>query len=169
MHQLLILWALAAFFFGNNSLLPKELSTLITSIKQHCITFEAMQISDNQVFTKLGCQIDTRIFRWLQQCESTDDREVVDDSTINFQPIVSQILNAQFIQTLPPIFKTKNDNAHDEDNNNDRKSKKKKLNQDASRHIKNAGPIQQWIAASAEDYQIYFSGKHLELRPRFKG
>ena len=128
-----------------------------------------MQISDNQFFTKLGYQIDTRIFRWLQQCESTDDREVVDDSTINFQPIVSQILNAQFIQTLPPIFKTKNDNAHDEDNNNDRKSKKKKLNQDASRHIKNAGPIQQWIAASAEDYQIYFSGKHLELRPRFKG
>ena len=107
MHQLRILWALSTFFFGDKSLLPNELALLIEQINHHCITFEAMQTNDDQFITKLGCQIDTRIFRWLQQCESTDDRDKVDDDIANFKPIVTQILNAQFIQILPSTFKKK--------------------------------------------------------------
>ena len=105
MHQLRILWALAAFFFGDKSQLPKELATLIKLINQHCITFKAMQINDDQFFTKLGHQTYTRIFRWLQLCDLTEDKEAVENNIINLQPIVIQILNAQLLQVLPSIFK----------------------------------------------------------------
>ena len=125
MHQLSILWALAAFFFGDKSKLPIALAFLISLINLHCITFEAMQINDSQFFTKLGYQIDTRIFRYLEQCKLTDAREAVDDNIINFQPIVTQILNAQFIQILPSIFKKK-EKEHDDDNANTKLSRKRR-------------------------------------------
>ena len=124
-----------------------------------------MQLNDNQFFTKLGYQIDTRIFRWLQQCESDDDRATVDDELVNYKPIVNQILNDQFFQFLPSIFKQK-----DQDDDELAPSKKKpKKNQEESRLDKNTGRIPSWDAASNEDYQKFFAGKHLNLRPNFKG
>ena len=165
MHQLRILWALSAFFLGDKSYLPKALVELIALINQHCITFEAMQINDIQFFTKLGYQIDTRIFRWLQQCASADEREKVDDDLINFRPLVNLILNAQFIQILPSVFKHKDK----EDDESIHPKKKLKQNQEDSRLVKNTGRVREWEAASGDDYQKFFAGKHLDLRPKFKG
>ena len=169
MHQLRIFWGLSSLFFGDKSKLPKALADFITAINRNCITFEAQQISDSQFFTKLGYQIDTRIFRWLQQCERYEVREKVDDDIINFIPIVTQVLNAQFIQVLPPTFK-----SEDDDNDNDiisepPKKRRQKQNQDESRLVKNSSQNPDWMTESGDEYQRHFAGKHLQLRPKYKG
>ena len=169
MHQLRILWALAAFFFGEKSQLLKALVNVIVLIKLHCITFEAMQINDNQFFTKFGYQLDTRIFRWLQQWESADEREKNDDDLVNFRPLVNQILNAQFIQVLPSTFKQKENEHNNDDDSFQRPKKKKRQNQENSQMVRNSGRITEWTAASGDDYQKLFTGKYLDMRPMFKG
>ena len=62
----------------------------------HCITFESQQLKDKDFFTKFAYQVDTRVFRWLQQCAQETDREKVDDSLLEFKELVNQILNDQF-------------------------------------------------------------------------
>ena len=54
MHQLRILWALSTYVVGDKSLLPNALALLIEQINHHCIIFEAMQINNDQFFTKFG-------------------------------------------------------------------------------------------------------------------
>ena len=169
MHQLKILWGLSSLFFGDKSLLPRALSNFIVAINENCITFEANQLSDEQFFTKLGYQIDTRIFRWLQQCGRNEVREKVDDDIINFSPLITQVLNAQFFQVLPPTFKMKDKENDDNDGNDGHKKKKKKQNQEESRLVQNSSKIEAWMSASRDDYQRYFAGKHLQLRPQLNG
>ena len=102
----------------------------------------------------------------LFEGEVIDNRDKVDDNIINFKPIVTQILNAQFIQILPSTFKK---NSNNDEGDEDRPKKKKKQNQEDSRLVKNSGRISNWIATSDDDYQKFFAGKHLGLRPKFQG
>ena len=111
-HQFHIWWGYSAFFFGDKSKLPKYLAELIELIALHCITFEAQHINDHKTFTKFGYQVDTRVFRWLQQCEMNSDREKVDGMLINFKPLINAVLNDQFYQQLPKTFKS-GDNEND--------------------------------------------------------
>ena len=170
-HQYRIWWGCSSFFFGNNSLLPQRLAQLIQDIALHCITFESQQINDSKFFTKLGYAVDTRVYRWLQQCEMHTDREKVDDTLINFTPIITAVLNDQFIQRLPKTFKSIEE---DEDQHThslgliSNKKQKRDNNQDESRLDKNTGQIPDWIA-SKEVYASKFAGKHLETRPTFQG
>ena len=64
-----------------------------------------------------------------------------------------------------PSRKNRNNDEGDED----RPKKKKKQNQEDSRLVKNSGRISNWIAASGDDYQKFFAGKHLGLRPNLIG
>ena len=90
-HQLRIWWGCSCFFMGDDSTLPKALAELMQLISLHCITFEARQLNDKLFFTKLFYQVDTRVFRWLQQCQLHVDREKVDDSLLDFTPLVNMI------------------------------------------------------------------------------
>ena len=67
---------------------------------------------------------------------------------------------------LPSSFKQK-----DKDNEDDtgKPAKRTKLNQDNSRLVQNSGRISEWTTESPDDYQKFFAGKHLEMRPKFKG
>ena len=57
----------------------------------------------------------------------------------------------------------------DNDNNDGHKKKKKKQNQEKSRLVQNSSKIEAWMAASSDEYQRYFAGKHLQLRPQLNG
>ena len=170
-HQFRIWWGCAAFFFGDSSKLPSALAHLINLMAMHCITFESQQLKDKDFFTKFGYQVDTRVFRWLQQCAQATDREQVDDSLLEFKELVNQVLNDQFQQVLPPTFKSNN---HETDldltsgSGQVRKKQKKETNQIESRQVKNTGTISNWVP-STEVYATKFAGKHIMARPTLNG
>ena len=84
-------------------------------IAHHCITFEARQLNDKLFFTKLFYQMNTRVFRWLQQCQFHIDREKVYDSLPDFTPLVNSILMDQFYQVLPSTFKSPSEIIDDDE------------------------------------------------------
>ena len=73
-HQFRIWWRCGTFFFGDASMFPSALAKLINLMATHCITFEAQQIKDKNFFTKFAYQVDTGVFRWLQQCAQESDK-----------------------------------------------------------------------------------------------
>ena len=158
--QLQNLCGLAAFFFGTSSLLPLAIGGLLEKLNQHVITFEGFQIRDNEFATKIGYAIDTRIFRWLQQCQINEDRELIDDKLINFDSLVSQVLTDSFFQVLPITFKSTN---HDESTTNSNQKRKGDFNDDKgknkNRKIQNSKPINEWLVADAQEYKTKFAGK----------
>ena len=137
-------------------------------MSDHWITFEAHQINDENFFTKFGYQVDTRVFRWLQQCQQEEDRENVDDDLINFKPLVQAVLNDQFLQVLPCTFKTKRKDDEEQDTNRPRNKKRTEGNQAESRVDKNTGRLPAWIQPM-EVYQQKFAGTNLSKRPQFHG
>ena len=100
------LWGLSCFFFGNKSTLSQNLTDLLSLISMHSITLEGYQLRDENFATKFGYAIDTRIFRWLQECQNQESRELVNDSIINFTPLVDQIMMDLFVQQLPATFRS---------------------------------------------------------------
>ena len=86
------------------------MATLLVKVNIHCISVEAYQTNDFQFFTRFGYQIDTRIFRRLQQCEMQQNREKVDDNIVDFHPLVSLSLNNQFIRLFTDTFKSNDNN-----------------------------------------------------------
>ena len=163
-HQLRNFWGLAAFFFGTDSVLPKRLIPLMAQISKHTITFEGCQIRDNQFATKLGYAIDTRVFRWIQQCASTGDREMVDDSLLAFDSIIQQIMTDSFIQYLPLTFKSAPQLPKNTQAEPTQQKRPRLANDDRKARVENEGKIEDWIV-SHDTWGKLFAGKQLENRP----
>ena len=105
-YQLQNLWGLAAFFFGEKSVLPCYLGDFISQMQNHALIIEAKQLRDSEFCTKLGYAVDNRIFRWLESCSRFDEREAISDRMIEFGPIMEEILFDKFHQLLPSTFST---------------------------------------------------------------
>ena len=143
-HQLRNLWALSAFFFGPNSILSQRLTLMMSILAKYTLTFEGAQIRDNSFATKLGYAIDTRVFRWLDQCSANDDRHSVNDNLLSFNTLVDQVLTDSFIQHLPVTIKQislpqKEKNINDQHSQNLTPQKRQKLNE--KEKIINKDPI----------------------------
>ena len=170
-HQFRIWWGCGAFFFGDASIFPAALAKLINLMATHCITFEAQQLKDKDFFTKFAYQVDTRVFRWLQQCAQESDRENVDDSLLDFKDLVNQVLNDQFQQVLPSTFKSdivETETDLPSGSGQVRKKHKKYSNQNESRQVKNTGTITDWVPPK-EVYAAKFAGKNIAARPTLNG
>ena len=173
-HQLKNFWGLTAFFFGQDSIIAESLSPLLSQLSRHTITFEGAQLRDSSFVTKLGYAIDTRIFRWLDQCRSSKSRTQVNDSLLNFETLFDNVLTDSFIQNLPSTFQEftpsqpnqqTQTNNHQSDNH--RAKRHRGLNTDnmQKERILNMKQIQEWIA-SPTDYRTKIMGKHLDSRPK---
>ena len=89
------------------------------------------------------------------------DKEKVDDNIINFRPLVSLVLNYQFIQTLPDTFKSNDNNDGNKLNLPPHSPKKRKLiTKKNLASIKIQGHYQ--IALYPKKIQKCFVGKHLD-------
>ena len=163
-HQLRNFLGLACFFFGDNCILSKKLTQFIDTLSQHTLTLEAAQYRDSLFATKLGYVVDTRAFRWLQQCQASKDRNEVNDNIIALDNIVDQVLTDSFFQILPMTFKQFNP-TQDKDEPTPQRNKRQRTNQQAiSEKVINPKPMKDWNVHPG-DFQKYFAGKNLELRP----
>ena len=168
-HQLKNFWGLSAFFFGSDSVLAQALAPLLSKISRHTITFEGAQHRDKSFVTKLGYAIDTRVFRWLDQCRSHTQRRTINDSLLNFDNIFDQVLTDSFHQSLPTTFKDFSEpnppSTHQPSNDTPRPKRARLNTDDTKERITNPKQIDDWIV-SPSDYRTKVMGKFLDARPR---
>ena len=168
-HQLQNIWGASCFFFGNNSILARRIMPTIESITENVLTFEHSQIRDTQFASKLCYAVDTRIFRWLQQCLRKNDRESVDDSLIDFKPMFASVLTDSFYQELPlAISELPSSNNADTENVNNRK-RKRVLDDQEERRVTNPKTNPDWMLKENESYSELVSSKHVDKRPILNG
>ena len=175
-HQFKNFWGLTAFFFGHDCILAKRLAPMMATISNHTLTFESAQFRDNTFATKLGYAVDTRVFRWLEQCRTFNDRSQVNDSLLDFNIIVDQILTDSFFQVLPLTFRKfvatdAGDNENSIAPNTSTSHRNKRTRNDTptiDKRIMNTKPIKSW-QVSPVDFNKHMSMKNLELRVPFKG
>ena len=168
-HQLKNLWGLVSFFFGRECILAKRLVPFMAKVQKHTLTFEGAHIRDPSFPTKLGYAIDTRIFRWLEECSSCDDRGSVDDSLLNFDVLMNQVMTDSFIQHLPVTFKSVSKQTDDDPIQPQKKLKiEEKQQRVEKQRLINNKPINDWVVPH-EVYKRDFAGKNLHLRPKLNG
>ena len=164
---------LSSYYFGTTSLLTNSLLTLYASVKLRVTAFEAIQCRDQRFATSFGYGVDTRTYRWLQQCRDATDRESIDDTLINFAPMVTQVLLDNFIQPLPDslaLIEKKEKRKITENHNplGDRDTRRPRRNQDdGTQKLNNPSMIDEWKLKANEDYSK-FAGQHFELKPKIE-
>ena len=176
-HQLKNFWGLTTFFFGTESIIAESLSPLLERLSKHTITFEGAQLRDPTFVTKLGYAIDTRIFRWLDQCRTLKSRTQVNDSLLHFETLFDQVLTDSFIQNLPTTFQQftptpnqSNNQQSDTPQPDNHRAKRHRGLQHDNQHkerIINSKQIPEWIV-SPTDYRNKIMGKNLEARPKIQ-
>ena len=162
----------ASFFFGTTSRLTTNLLKLRKQIKNNLTAFEAIQDRDPKFATSFGYGVDTRTYRWLQQCRDCTEREAVDDNLIDFTPMITDVLLDRFVQPLPSSialieYKGKRRNQDSATQNDDRRDKKVK-EEDTPIKVTNEDMINDWKLKDREDYKI-FAGQHVDLKPKIDG
>ena len=98
-----------------------------------------------------------------------EEREGVDDSLINFSPILNDVLLDKFVQPLPQslaCFSPKKRRQGEEGEGFG--SKKPRTNEDESMKVLNDDRVAEWSLREGEDYSI-FAGKHQESKPKIRG
>ena len=151
---------LAAFFFDPKCLLAKILAKFLQTVKSYTLDFEAYQARDYAFATKIGYAIDTRIFRWLQLCRDSSDREQVSDSLLDFDDISRDVLLDRYSQSLPSSIKVVEKPTN---------LGKRKFTEDNNEVMENPSTIKEWLLKTNEDYGKVFAGKFVDKKPKVEG
>ena len=146
---------------------------ILSKISRHTLTFEGAQYRYTAFVTKLGYAIDTRVFRWLDQCCSHPHRRTVNDCLLHFATSFDQVLTDSFHQTLPTAFKDLSPpppSNPSQPNNAPHRSKRQRLYPHYNKGkecLVNPKQIDAWII-SPTDYRLKVMGKNLDSHPRIK-
>jgi hypothetical protein len=97
-------WALSTILFGKQSCLADKLKSFHEEILSNKLNFKAKAATDPDLIAKVMYLIDTRIQLWLGYLQRTDDRELVNDSVLDFGAITSAVLLGVLQVILPKIF-----------------------------------------------------------------
>jgi hypothetical protein len=129
-------------FLGEISIGSQCLHSLQTMIDRSRSIFWTREILDKQFYSKFLFAINSHFQIWLKQCRNARNRNKVDYNTIDFTPVVLQVLFDSFHYNLPPTFQMKDPavaaaatakSASDKKENNgneDSRQKKKKKDED---------------------------------------
>ena len=104
----------------------------------------------------------------MQQCRRAKDRDMVDDSLIDFAPLITSVLLDNYLQPLPPslaLFEGKQ-RTPAVSNDNDlppwkQPAKEKGLDTNAPLHP-------EWKLRESESYKKVFAGCFIKAKPLFK-
>ena len=129
--------------------------------------FEEAQVRDTSFAGKIGYALDTRVQCWLNQCKINAERELVDESLINFDSIINSVITDSFVQELPVCIKKVT--SGDEKKETAHTGKKRKRFQDKNTVVSNEKQIEDWILKDSENYKSVFGGENLHKRPIMNG
>ncbi len=103
-EQLLMFTAATNIIFGELSVGSQCLKALSNMMIHHKSIFKAKERLDKEFPAKFLLAVDTRFQIWLNDCKSAKNRDKVDNSIIDFRPLINQVIFGSFHMTLPPTF-----------------------------------------------------------------
>jgi hypothetical protein len=120
--------------------------------------------------------MEIRIQRWLGECQKFDNRSMVNDRIVDFDPLIKMVLNSSMNVTLPPNFIVKSATETPDtmtglkkksDEVDDRGRKKRKNNEGEGCIVKNPSPINDFLIKDSENWKKDFSGQCTKDRPKW--
>ena len=107
-QQLQFFTGACAIFFGENSIPCSAISALVALVERNRLILKARE-ANKTFMSQFLFAVDTRFQLWLDDCMSAPSRNQVDDSILNFGPIIEAIRFGTFAVTLPLTFATPKD------------------------------------------------------------
>jgi hypothetical protein len=175
-EQLLMFTATTDIIFGELSFGSQCLKALSNMMIRHKSIFKAKERLDEEFPAKFLLGVNTRFQIWLNDCKSAKNRDEVDDSIINFQPLVNQVIFGSFHMILPPTFSMKSPNdttvtgpggggkCREADKDKHGNKKKGKGNDEAHLLVKNVFPRGKICMLTNETWAGNFAGKNANQR-----
>jgi hypothetical protein len=96
---------LCSIFFGDNSI-PCEAITALTSLVECNRHILKAREADKRFMSQLHFAVDTRFLLWLDESMTLTTRNQVDNSILNFTPLIENIHFGTFFVQLPSTFIT---------------------------------------------------------------
>jgi hypothetical protein len=108
MHkQLLMLMIANDFIFSKFDMGSQSHEALMNTMNHHKLIFKLKECLNEEFPAKFLPAADLRFQIWLKECKSAKNLNKVDDTIINFAPLVNQVIFGSFHMELPPTFKMK--------------------------------------------------------------
>ncbi len=148
-------------FFGQHSAATASIKVLIFSIEKYKHIFKAREARETTFVSKFLFAIDTCMQMWLEECMSQPTRNRVDDSILNFEPVIDQVRFGSFDIILPPTFISKADekektkpkkNKNGPDNNGTNRDGK-------NRRVVNSSPPDNFKLRTNEAWATHFANR----------
>ena len=160
----------SSILFGELSVGVQCLKALANMMNQHKTIFKAKERLNKEFPAKFLLAVDTRNQIWLINCKLAKHRDEVDDSIIDFRPLVNQVIFGSFHMVLPPTFSMKSpkasktsgpeDTGKRRDADDDKRDKKRgKGNNNAHSLVKNEFPHGEICMLANETWVANFAGK----------
>ncbi len=178
-EQLLMVTAATDIIFGELSVGSQCRKALSNMMICHKSIFKAKECLDKEFPAKFLLAVNTRFQIWLNDCKSAKNRDEVDDSIIDFWPLINQVIFGSFHMILPPTFSMKSPNnttvtgpggggKRREANEDKRGDKKKgKGNNEAHLLVTNAFPHGEIFMLTNETWAGNFAGKNANQCPQW--
>jgi hypothetical protein len=97
---------MATILFGAESEQAVGMGHTLALIKQEVSTIKVRIAGDFRYLAKIPYAFKIRIQRWLYLCEQQEDRLTINDSIIDMDQVIEQILNSSLSINLPLVFTT---------------------------------------------------------------
>jgi len=110
-EQLLMFTVVSIILFGELSIGVQCLKALVNMMNCHKSIFKTKERLNEEFPAKFLLAVDTRFQIWLTDCKLAKNCGEVDDSIIDFQPLVNQVIFGSFHMILPPTFSMKSPKA----------------------------------------------------------
>jgi hypothetical protein len=170
---------LSIILFGELSVGAQCLKALANMMNHHKSSFKAKERLDEEFPAKFLLVADMRVQIWLNDCNLAKNRDEVDNSIIDFRPLLKQVILGSFHMILPPTFSMKSPKgtktsgpedggecrAADEDKCN--KKRGKGNNDAACSLVENESPHGKVCMLANEMWVANFAGKKLDQRPQW--
>lgn len=184
-QQLKFFAGLCEIFFGDLSVACCSIKALVAIVERNRHILKARE-TDKTFMSQFLFAVDTRFQLWLDECMSLPSRDQVDDTMLNFHPIIDSVRFGTFSVTLPITFvstnKTPDPDTHVKPNNKrtgdgnngagggggETAQKSKKQRRDTAK-VKNSSPPDSCKLLAGETWATHFAHKGFNERVDWDG
>ena len=181
-HQQLQFFAgLCSIFFGEISIPCCAISALVSLVERNRHILKAREV-DQTFMSQFLFAVDTRFQLWLDECMTLPSRNQVDDSMLNFTPLIESVRFGTLAVTLPITFVAKDKdqqptgassagkrgNERKDEEKNQKKKKGRTQGREGER-VSNDSPPESCGILQTETWATHFANKCISERVDWNG
>ncbi|MGH7955015.1 MAG: hypothetical protein ACREOZ_03555, partial [Gloeomargaritales cyanobacterium] len=147
------------FLFGSNALVTIQVGTWVTHIFNNKVLFTSTQAHKSDFYASVCFAIDRGVQSYLNLCMIAKERNMVDDSCINFITMQDSINRRTFTFILPPSMIPRESTIGGSDNTTDKKKRAYpspgNFNDNPGKRLQNNQRVSKWIMKPGETYKLF--------------